>query len=89
MVVPWQIHNRRLAITRRGLYCLVPGVAEEGDMTCILYGTMTPFILRKPAVAGLCRLLGEAFITSSDDTDYDDCSEWLDLGLEEQDITIV
>lgn len=36
------IHNRKFAITQCGFYCLDPGVADEGDLCCILYGTKTP-----------------------------------------------
>lgn len=96
------IHNRKIAITERGFYCLVPGVAVEGDLCCILYGTKTPFVLRKSAVTGLYQLLGDASIVSNCDCSVKGSAapvrigagnrfhpEWLGSGSEEQNIVIV
>lgn len=92
------IHNRKIAITQRGFYGLLPGVAEEDDLCCILYGTKTPFVLRKSAVTGLYQLLGDASIVSNVGGSAAPIRigagnrfhpELLDLGLEEQDFAIV
>ncbi|KAJ0116046.1 Heterokaryon incompatibility protein 6 [Diaporthe amygdali] len=64
-IVVDHIHNHKITITQRGFYCLAPGVAEEGDLCYILYGTKTPFVLRKSEATGLYQLLGEAFMVFS------------------------
>jgi Heterokaryon incompatibility protein (HET) len=58
--------NRQLAVTRGDHYALVPPYAQEGDVCCILFGMVTPYILRPaatPDYAGQCyHLVGEAYI---------------------------
>ncbi|KAF3764297.1 HET-domain-containing protein [Cryphonectria parasitica EP155] len=100
--VKYYTHNRRVVVTNRGYYGLVPGVAQEGDLCCIIFGTKTPFIIRKVenSMGGHYRLVGSAFIVSSkaidDGYDYpsklgceddiDASEDWLEWDLDEQDL---
>ncbi|KAK7743836.1 hypothetical protein SLS53_003855 [Cytospora paraplurivora] len=94
------VHNRRVAITRRGYYCLVPGVTRVGDTCAVLFGTTTPFILRSAGRQNYHKVVGDAFITSSREIDVEAGAvspyrlgsgsnaneDWLDWDLEEEDI---
>ena len=52
--------TRMIAITTKGYYCLVPAFVELGDIICILFGGMTPFVLRP--VEDRFILLGECYV---------------------------
>lgn len=56
--------GRAFAITRRGLYCIVPRVSRPGDICCIIYGSAVPFIVRPPTPEDPrpMRLVGEAYV---------------------------
>lgn len=94
------VHNRSIAVTRKGYYALVPSLARKGDVLCIIFGTYTPFVLRKMPHDNYYRLVGESCVISKkkpSDGDaphrigVDACAEkdWLDLDMEEEPIMIV
>ena len=93
------VHERRIAVTQRGYYCLVPRLAREGDTCAIIYGTAAPFILRSAGEQDCYKVVGEAFAVSSrkfEDDGFDfpyrvgcgsDANEdWVDWDLDEKDI---
>lgn len=93
------IHNRRVAVTRRGYYCLVPGLARQGDTCALIFGTSMPFILRGAGQPRHYKVVGDAVMTSSREVDWTEKTfpyivgsghraneDWLDWGLEEEDI---
>lgn len=94
------IHRRRVAVTRRGYYCLVSDQAQEGDTCAIIFGTAGPFILRSAGEQDHYKVVGEAFFVTCSRLGDNDAGEyinrvgsginanedWLDWGLEEQDI---
>lgn len=93
------LHNRRIAVTRRGYYCLVPGLAREGDTCAVIFGTILPFVLRGTGRPHYYKVVGDAFFTSSRKVNweagyspymmgsgYRANEDWLDWGLKEQDI---
>lgn len=59
------LHNRRLVITARGYYGVVPSAAQEGDICCIISGVRNPCIIRKTDREGHYKVLGEAFFVST------------------------
>ncbi|KUI68296.1 Heterokaryon incompatibility protein 6, OR allele [Cytospora mali] len=93
------VKNRRVVLTERGYFALVPGYVEKGDLCGVIFGTKTPFILRGTARTGHYKLIGDAFMTSARSLDDDHIypfylggnefyanEDWLEWGLEEQDI---
>ncbi|MCJ1352607.1 MAG: hypothetical protein MMC33_002591 [Icmadophila ericetorum] len=54
-------HNRRPFISTEGLVGLVPSLAKEGDMVCIVQGATMPFVFRE-RYSGMWELIGEAFV---------------------------
>ncbi|ROW16484.1 hypothetical protein VPNG_02712 [Cytospora leucostoma] len=94
------VHKRRVAVTRRGYYCLVPGTTRVGDTCAVLFGTTTPFILRGAGRQNLHKVVGDAFVTSSRKIDVEAGEvhpyrmgsgtnaneDWRGWGLKEQDI---
>lgn len=93
------VHNRCIAVTQRGYYCLVPGLARVGDTCAVIFGTNLPFILRGTGRPYHFKVVGDAFITSNRTVNleagyspymmgsgYRANEDWLDWGLEEQDI---
>jgi hypothetical protein len=59
--------NRRLAITKRGRFALVPQFAQPGDVCSVFLGMVTPFVLRSRATqigdkGRYYHLVGEAYI---------------------------
>lgn len=94
------VHDRRVAVTVRGYYCLVPGVTRVKDSCAVIFGTATPFILRGTEGLNHYKLVGDAFMTSTQAVDmaagdtlpyrvgrgYDANEDWLNWGLREQDI---
>lgn len=88
-----------MAVTRSGHYCLVPYLTREDDTCTVIYGTALPFILRSAGGPRYYKVVGDAFVASSRDFDWEagelphrwsrgDCAnqDWLDWGLEEEDI---
>lgn len=97
-----RVGNRRLAVTERGYFCLLPAPAREGDLCCIIYGTELPFILRRTGLEGTYMLIGVSYIVSSRYRDFPfgrdylrigkgrlAHEEWLDRNLQDEQITIV
>ncbi|KAK0736632.1 heterokaryon incompatibility protein-domain-containing protein [Apiosordaria backusii] len=58
----WNVHNRRIAVTKNGFFALVPLPTRSGDICCVLHGAKAPCILRKAMAAGMYRLVGDACI---------------------------
>ncbi|KUI73226.1 Heterokaryon incompatibility protein 6, OR allele [Cytospora mali] len=94
-LISWIIHNRRIAVTQRGYYCLVPGLACEGDTCAVISGTNGPFILRNTGRHHYYKVVGETFVVSRQEVDIElgerpdsvgDGQDWLDYDLEEEDI---
>lgn len=63
--------RRRLAITKRGHFCLVPKHTEPGDLVCIPQGSKVPFIFRKvrdglvdmeDSAGHICKSIGESYV---------------------------
>jgi len=55
------LHNRRPFISTEGYVGLVPAHSRPGDIICILYGAIVPFVLRR-ATNGAFKLIGEAYV---------------------------
>lgn len=91
------VHNKSFLVSDRGYYGLAPSVVKEGDICCIIFGTRSPFILRRTDREGYYKLVGSVLILSKD-LDYngypgalgtDEKSEdWVEWGLEEQNIVL-
>lgn len=90
------IHNRRVAVMRRGYYCLVPALAREGDVSAVVFGTSLPFMLRGAGRPGCYTVVGDAFVVSCEEIEWEvgekPCSgyyaseDWMNMDLEEDDI---
>ncbi|KAI5457047.1 heterokaryon incompatibility protein-domain-containing protein [Mariannaea sp. PMI_226] len=89
------VHNKRFLVTNRGYYGLAPGVVQEGDICCVIFGTKSPFILRKTDKVGHYKVVGSALILSKeiDHNGYpmalgseENCEDWVEWGLDEEDI---
>ncbi|KAF6808055.1 hypothetical protein CMUS01_13980, partial [Colletotrichum musicola] len=91
------IDKRRLVLTDRCYFGLVPGLSRRGDVVAVVGGTLTPLILRE-GPQGHSRVVGDAYVTSkaafyseSGTRQYKllgdiGAEDWLDWGAEEQDI---
>jgi len=53
---------RKFFITRTGSSGLGPHIIQEGDRYCILFGSRTPFIIRRPGEESCYKLVGECYI---------------------------
>lgn len=93
------VNQRKLCITVRGYCGLIPGDAQEGDLSCIAFGTKTPCILRKTGTERHYRALGQAFFVSTraeEGSVYPSRlgsgpyshENWLKWGLEDQEILL-
>jgi hypothetical protein len=89
------VHNKTFIVTNRGYYGLAPKSVQEGDVCCIIFGTRSPFILRKTDQFGNYKLVGSVLILSKelDHNGYPDvlggdenCEDWVEWGLDEEDI---
>lgn len=89
------VHNKRFIITNRGYYGLAPDPVREGDVCCMICGTRSPFILRRTEKLRHFKLVRSTLILSKhlDHNGYpepfgmtDDCEDWTDWGLCEEDI---
>jgi len=54
-------NNRKLAVTRKGYFGLVPKESQPRDVVCVLFGAKTPFVLR-PHKNGAFFLVGECYV---------------------------
>ena len=92
-----KLKYRRLVLTERGYFGLVPDHAVKGDLCGVIFGTKTPFLLRSTQRSGHYKLVGESFMISArnfEDGEYPVYmgagerahEDWLDWGLEEEDI---
>lgn len=89
------VHNRCFIMSNRGYYGLAPKAVREGDLCCIIFGTRSPFILRRTDVTEHYKLVGSVLILSRDldhngypgvlgsDKKYEDWTEW---GLQEKEV---
>lgn len=89
------VHNRCFIMSNRGYYGLAPKAVREGDLCCIIFGTRSPFILRRTDLAGHYKLVGSVLLLSREldhngypgvlgsDKKYEDWAEW---GLKEEDV---
>jgi hypothetical protein len=93
------ISRRRLIITTRGYYGVVPGVVQEGDIFCIISGASNPCMIRKTDREGHYKVLGEAFFVSTrlPEGEYLPCGfgsgparneDWLEWNLRVQEILL-
>jgi hypothetical protein len=89
------VHNKSFIVLNRGYYGLAPNAVKEGDVCCIIFGTRSPFILRRTNRAGHYKLVGSVLILSKepDHNGYpdilgrgEDCEDWVKWGLEEENI---
>lgn len=95
--------NRRFTVLSRGYYGMAPGDTRQGDVWCIIYGTRTPFILRKTDnKSGQYKLIGDVYVLSANSAMTGDAGgerkrlgrdeqskDWISWGLVEQDIDLV
>jgi hypothetical protein len=58
------MHCRAFAITKKGLFCLVPRLTQVNDAVVILQGGHVPFIIRSQsdAIYGSFELIGETYV---------------------------
>lgn len=94
-----KIRQRRLVITARGYYGVMPSAAQEGDICCIISGVRNPCIIRKTDREGHYKVLGEAFFVSTrlPEGEYLPCGfgsgparneDWLEWNLRVQEILL-
>jgi hypothetical protein len=55
------LHNRRPFLSTKGYVGLIPAHSEPGDLICIIFGAIVPFVLRK-LQNGQYELIGEAYV---------------------------
>ena len=53
--------GRKLFVTTKGHLGLGPGALQEGDLVCVLFGGIVPFVLRRCEDAS-CLLVGECYV---------------------------
>lgn len=97
------VNNRCVAVTHRGYIALAPRATLEGDVCCIMFGAFSPFILRetgwKTGRLSHFKVVGETFMVSKRSPEADGRpyrvgsgrnanEDWLDLGLNEEDILL-
>jgi len=91
------VHNKSFIFSGRGYYGLAPSIVRDGDVCCVIFGTRSPFILRKTSQTGCYKLVGSALILSKelDSNGYpanlggdDSCKDWLEWGLKEEEICL-
>lgn len=92
-----RVHGRKIVYTERGYFGLAANTAREGDVLAIIFGTRTPFHLRKVQGSDKYKILGEAYVESKaggllgreDEDTFLGNKDWVHWGLEEQDIHLV
>lgn len=57
-----EIHSRRLFLSDKGYVGLAPDDAQTGDVVCILFGALVPFVLREKVGRRQYQLIGEAYV---------------------------
>jgi hypothetical protein len=96
------IDGKRIMITERGSLGLTPPITQEGDFCAIIFGCTAPCVLRKTTIGsfenhfqyvGSCFLLGhQTWEAVTGEQVYRDIlgseysKDWIDWGIEEQDI---
>lgn len=90
------IVGRRFVLLARGYYALAPEHVRKDDLCCIIFGTRSPFFIRKTELDGQYKLLGATYVSNPkklDEYGYphrlgdcQSCKDWVDLGLPEEDI---
>ncbi|KAK0508999.1 hypothetical protein JMJ35_008370 [Cladonia borealis] len=63
------LHNRRPFLSTNGYVGLLPAHSKRGDLVCIIYGAIVPFVLRK-LDNGKHELIGEAYVHGIMDGEY-------------------
>jgi hypothetical protein len=92
--------NRSFIMTNRGYYGLAPSTIREGDICAIIFGTRAPFALRTTQKQGCYKVLGNVGIASKENgwiegekyfrnLGHKKAQDWLELGLQEEDILLV
>lgn len=95
-----QSSNRRFIRIARGYYGTGPSITREGDFCTIIYGTRTPFILRRvPGKQDQYNVVGPAFVLSKGISEhngypcrlaqYESCDDWKHCGLQTEEIVLV
>jgi hypothetical protein len=92
-------HNRRFILTGRCYMGLAPLLAREGDMVGIIFGCKTPCVLRKTGQEKHYMYLGATAILGKECSDVEgggamyctmlgeeESKDWVDWGVEEEDI---
>lgn len=93
------VRNRRLCLTARGYCGVVPGIAQEGDLSCIVFGTKSPSIIRQTGSDRHYKVLGQGFFVSTRQekgwpfpdrlgSGRGSHEDWLDWNLEEQEFLL-
>ena len=63
------LHNRRPFLSTSGYVGLLPVHSKPGDLICIIFGAIVPFVLRK-LDNGQYELIGEAYVHGIMDGEY-------------------
>jgi hypothetical protein len=92
-----RLSGRKVVLTERGYFGLAPNIAQEGDLCAIIFGTRTPFLLRKDEPSGGYKILGEMYVESKsggllgreDEDPFLGSKDWIYWGLKEQDLILV
>jgi hypothetical protein len=66
----WNVHNRKIIVTKSGLVGLVPVPTEDGDSCCILLGAKAPSIVRRSSGRNEFRLIGDTFLAGELSPNY-------------------
>ena len=90
-----RMYGRKVLLTERGYLGLAGNVAQDGDFVGIIFGTATPFLLRR--VGSNYQILGDAYVESKgggllgreDGHLFLGGKDWMQWGLEEQDLILV
>lgn len=53
---------RRLVISNKGIFCMAPKQAIEGDVICVLFGCSVLVVLRQCADTGVYKFIGECYV---------------------------
>lgn len=99
-VVGRSLGNRSFVVTNRGYYGCAPSTIREEDICTIIFGTRAPFALRATEKQSCYKVLGNISIASNKDTvqrgevrfpglGREKSRDWLELGLQQEDILLV
>lgn len=88
--------SRRVVVTERGYLGLVPEIAREGDLCCLIFGTKAPFIIREAGdhfkIVGAAHFASNRPLAEGDPIPYSlgsgyaSSEDWLEWGLDEEDL---